>query len=90
MKGWLEEAAARLPDEVRVESVLREGEPADQIVEAIREGIDLMAMGSRNYGPLRRVVVGSTAIELIQRAPCPIIVVPRGAASTGASPGRGA
>ncbi len=86
----LEEAAARLPDEVRVERVLREGKPADQIVEAIREGIDLMAMGSRNYGPLRRVVVGSTAIELIQRAPCPIIVVPRGAANAGGSPGRGA
>ena len=76
----LGEAVARVPDAVPVEGVLREGEPADQIVDAVREGIDFLAMGSRNYGPLRRVMVGSTAIELIQRAPCPVMVVPRGAA----------
>ena len=41
-------------------------------------------MGSRNYGPIRRVMAGSTAIELMRLAPCPLLVLPRGASRAGA------
>ena len=41
-------------------------------------------MGSRNYGPIRRVTAGSTAIELMRLAPCPVLVIPRAVAAPSA------
>ena len=48
-----------------------------------REGIDLLVIGSRGYGPMRRALLGSTSIPLIRHANYPLIVFPRGARSTG-------
>jgi nucleotide-binding universal stress UspA family protein len=48
------------------------------------KGIDLLVMGSRNYGPIRRVMVGSAAIAVMRQSPCPVIVIPRGAATPSA------
>jgi nucleotide-binding universal stress UspA family protein len=79
LRRALEEAAATLPDELRATTALRDGQPADEIVEAAGDDTDLLVLGSRNYGPLRRVMVGSTAIELMRRSPCPVLVIPRGA-----------
>ena len=45
------------------------------------EGIDLMVLGSRGYGPARRVLLGSNAARLLSAAPCPAIVFPRGTAA---------
>jgi nucleotide-binding universal stress UspA family protein len=77
----LEEAAERLPAEARVATVLLDGRPATVIAEEAEKGIHLLVMGSRNYGPIRRVMAGSTAIELMRLAPCPVLVIPRGAAA---------
>ena len=41
-----------------------------------------MVMGSRNHGPLRRVLLGSLARQLMSSAPWPVIVFPRGASAT--------
>ena len=35
--------------------------------------------GSRGYGPLRRLVLGSTSARLVREAPCPVLVLARGA-----------
>ena len=40
--------------------------------------LDLLVLGSRSYGPLRQVLLGSTSAELIRWARCPVMVVPRG------------
>jgi nucleotide-binding universal stress UspA family protein len=48
--------------------------------------IDLLVMGSRNYGPLRRTMVGSLARQVMTRAPWPVIVLPRGATVAGRGP----
>jgi nucleotide-binding universal stress UspA family protein len=42
------------------------------------DDIDLMVLGSRGYGPARRVLVGSNSARLLTAAPCPAIVFPRG------------
>jgi nucleotide-binding universal stress UspA family protein len=34
--------------------------------------------GSRGYGPLGRVVVGSVSNRLMTASACPVLVVPRG------------
>jgi nucleotide-binding universal stress UspA family protein len=39
---------------------------------------DLLIVGSRGYGPLRRVMLGSTAINLQSRARGPLLILPRG------------
>ncbi len=54
-----------------------DGPPAEQIAEACAEGVDLLVTGSRGYGPLTRVLLGSVSKKLIGDAPCPVLVVPR-------------
>jgi nucleotide-binding universal stress UspA family protein len=80
----LEEAAERVPAEARAATVLRDGRPATVIADEAEKGIHLLVMGSRNYGPIRRVMAGSTAIELMRLSPCPVLVVPRGASAPSA------
>jgi len=54
------------------------GVPGAAIVEACEEaGADLLVAGSRGYGPLKRVLLGSVSTQLMHQAPCPVLVVPR-------------
>ncbi|WP_187368980.1 universal stress protein [Baekduia soli] len=48
--------------------------------------VDLMVCGSRGWGPVRQVVLGSTADHLIHHAHCPVLVVPRGAEAPAGAP----
>jgi nucleotide-binding universal stress UspA family protein len=43
--------------------------------------VDLLVVGSRGWGPIRRILLGSTAARLIREAACPVLVVPRGGAT---------
>ncbi len=45
---------------------------ADQAVE-----LDLLVLGSRDYGPIRTVLLGGTSREIVRVAPCPVVIVPR-------------
>jgi len=52
--------------------------PGAAIVEACEEvGADLLVAGSRGYGPVMRVLLGSVSTQLAHKAPCPVLVVPR-------------
>jgi len=54
------------------------GTPAPTIAAACEEvGADLLVAGSRGYGPMMRVLVGSVSTQLLHKAPCPVLVVPR-------------
>jgi nucleotide-binding universal stress UspA family protein len=55
------------------------GLPARELAFAGNE-LDLLVTGSRNYGPLRRLVLGSTSARLVHEAPCPVLVATRSAA----------
>lgn len=41
------------------------------------ENLDLLVVGSRGYGPLRSLMLGSTATYLAGNSPCPLLVLPR-------------
>ena len=56
------------------------GTPVDELVELSRT-VDLLVLGSRAWGPVRRTVIGSTAAKVMRRAHCPVLVLPRGAAT---------
>lgn len=55
---------------------LREGPPADAIVEAARElCADLIVMGTRGRTGLAHVVLGSVAQRTVRSAPCPVLTL---------------
>jgi nucleotide-binding universal stress UspA family protein len=72
----LDLALERVPAEIETESRLVDGLAADRIVESSAD-LDLLMLGSRGYGPLRRTLLGSVARAVVSRAPCPVLVLPR-------------
>jgi nucleotide-binding universal stress UspA family protein len=52
------------------------GDPSNALAEAAK-GADLLVVGSRRWGPLARIALGSTADDLTRRAPCSLLLVPR-------------
>jgi nucleotide-binding universal stress UspA family protein len=58
---------------------LREGRPAEEIAELAEQlDADLVVLGSRGIGAVRRLVVGSVSEGVVGLAPCPVLVVPGG------------
>lgn len=51
------------------------GPAAEAILEACDRGVDLLVVGSRGYGTIERVLLGSTSRALINKASCPVLVV---------------
>ena len=39
--------------------------------------VDVLVVGSRGYGPIRSLMLGSTAVHLASSAQCPLLVLPR-------------
>jgi nucleotide-binding universal stress UspA family protein len=79
------EALEELPRGLRASGEVLSGEAAKTLVSKAEEGIDLLVMGSRGYGPARRVLLGGVSSKLARSAPCPLLVVPRTAARSDAS-----
>jgi nucleotide-binding universal stress UspA family protein len=77
-QGHLDEAAARVPDGIRVETRVQSPGPVSPQLGKAAEGVDLLCLGSRAYGPIRRVVLGSVSAQIVKDAPCPVLVLPRG------------
>jgi nucleotide-binding universal stress UspA family protein len=72
----LERSAARVPKGLPVTLRRLEGDPAQRLA-AVSESFDLMLIGSRGYGPLRRVLLGSVSAPVMRAAHCPLLVTPR-------------
>lgn len=54
-----------------------DGDPALELVRACEEGVDLLVVGSRGYGPIKRVLLGSVSREVLHKAHCPVLVAKR-------------
>ena len=59
-------------------------DPADGLVAAARH-VDMLVMGSRAHGPRRSVLLGSVSRQVMERAACPVLIVPRGASEATAT-----
>ncbi|MBJ7348576.1 MAG: universal stress protein, partial [Thermoleophilaceae bacterium] len=46
---------------------------------ACESGVDLLVVGSRGYGPVNTVLLGTVTGKLMRQAPCPVMAVPRSA-----------
>jgi nucleotide-binding universal stress UspA family protein len=53
------------------------GEPSSRLIDVCnRVDADVLVVGRRGAGLLRRMMVGSVANHLVHEAPCPVLVVP--------------
>ncbi|UJA19401.1 universal stress protein [Thermoleophilia bacterium SCSIO 60948] len=68
----------RVPAPIRGEGVVITGPPGEVLAEHSRD-LDLMLVGSRGYGRLKRTILGSTSRKLLRNAHCPVLITPRGA-----------
>ena len=73
----IEEAVAAIDSSIEIEERRLTGPTAPALAEACADGVDLLVAGSRGYGPLGRVFIGSVTSSLICKSPCPVLVVPR-------------
>ena len=76
-----------LPAEIDGE--IRMGDATAQLREAAADA-DLLVVGSRRWGLLARIALGSTSEDLVHSAPCSLLVVPRAAVEPGERTGRAA
>lgn len=76
LRGRVESAAGGLPRDVRHSTQFHTGTPADVLVDASDE-LDLLVVGSRGYGPTRRLLLGSVSASIVREARCPVLVTPR-------------
>jgi nucleotide-binding universal stress UspA family protein len=60
-----------------VRTKIADGETTAALVESSAH-VDLLVLGSRGYGPLKRVLLGSVSRAAVNDARCPVLIVPRG------------
>jgi nucleotide-binding universal stress UspA family protein len=75
----LEQAMARLRaerpgDDVALHAHVREGNPADVLVQESK-GADLLVVGSRGRGGFASLLLGSVSTAVTHHAACPVVVV---------------
>jgi nucleotide-binding universal stress UspA family protein len=77
LQGPLDQAASALSGRVRtIVKVTPAGLPADVIVRDANQS-DLVVVGARGLGPLKRVLLGSVSESVVGHAACPVLVVRR-------------
>lgn len=59
-----------------VEAVVERGDPAESVLAlAARRGVDVIAIATHPRSPLRRFLLGSTTLRVVEYAPCPVLTV---------------
>ncbi len=76
LEAILDEAKAA-DSGVTVTSVVREGQPADVLLEEAA-GAELLVVGSRGLGGFRGLLLGSVSQQCAHHAPCPVVIIPHG------------
>ncbi len=61
----------------QVSTLVRIGDPGKEIcAEAKASGTDLIVMGYRGLGGIKRTIMGSVATHVLHETPCPVLIVP--------------
>lgn len=68
--------AKELKSNLKISTMLKEGRPADEIVETAKEGnFDLIVMGHRGLGKVKEFFLGSVSDRVADEAHCPVLIV---------------
>ena len=73
----LAQAVSELGTDIDASGTLLDGDAGELLARESGE-LDLLVVGSRGYGPLGAVLVGSVSSALVRSAQSPLVVVPRG------------
>jgi nucleotide-binding universal stress UspA family protein len=76
-KADVERVAGELGGSVPVHLETIRGDPSRVLIERSND-LDILMLGSRAYGPMRHVLLGSVSARVMREAHCPVLVVPRG------------
>jgi nucleotide-binding universal stress UspA family protein len=72
----LREVAAALPEEVSVTTVVRHGDPAEEILALLgEEPFDVLFMGARGRGRVTGALLGSVSTAVLHHSPVPVVVL---------------
>jgi nucleotide-binding universal stress UspA family protein len=69
------ETVSALDADIDVSQTLLDGD-AQHLLACESSDLDLLVVGSRGYGPLRAVLLGSVSSALVRPARSPLVVVP--------------
>jgi len=84
IEDMVKDARERLAALDGIEPHAAYGHPAEELA-LYSASLDLLVIGSRGYGPIRRLVHGSTSHQLTRTARCPLLVLTRAARSADAA-----
>ena len=73
----LNRAAASVSKDLHAETTLLVGDPVLVLEHEAGRGLDLLVLGARGYGPLRRVLLGGVSTRSYAAHPARCSVVPR-------------
>lgn len=72
----LREIADSLPQEVPVTTLLRHGDPAEEILALLREQpFDLLCMGARGRGRITGALLGSVSTAVLHHSEVPVVIL---------------
>jgi len=69
---------------VDAKSIIKVGNPSSEVTNVAREiGASLIVMGTHGYSPIEELVIGSVALKVITKSPCPTMAMSSGAMHKG-------
>ena len=72
----LRKVTGTLPRELSVTTILRHGDPAEEILAVVRaQPFDLVCMGARGRGRVSGVLLGSVSSAVLHHSPVPVVVL---------------
>ena len=72
----LRQVAAALPPDLSVTTLLRHGDPAEEILALLgRQPFDLLCMGARGRGRIAGALLGSVSTAVLHHSPVPVVVL---------------
>jgi nucleotide-binding universal stress UspA family protein len=72
----LREVAATLPENLSVTTLLRHGDPAEEILALLGEQpFDMLCMGARGRGRVTGALLGSVSTAVLHHSPVPVVVL---------------
>jgi nucleotide-binding universal stress UspA family protein len=75
-EAHLRHVAATLPPDLSVTTVLRHGDPAEEILGLVSEqSVDVVCMGARGRGRVTGALLGSVSTAVLHNSPVPVIVL---------------
>jgi universal stress protein A len=73
---YLREVTATLPQELSVTTVIRHGDPAEEILAHLDEQpFDMLCLGARGRGRVTGALLGSVSTAVLHHSPVPVVVL---------------